>query len=362
MTLAMKIIRVGIIGQGRSGHDIHARTIVKFVADRFRVVAVADPTPRQLVSDLLGADCVKLSDYRQLLKRTDIDLIVNASPSHLHVPLSLEALDAGFDVLCEKPVARTAAEVDLLVAKAREKGKTFAIFQQSRFGPYFQKIREVIDSGVLGRIVLIKTAWNGFARRWDWQTLQELNGGSLRNTGPHPVDQALALFGFDAMPRVCCVLDRATTLGDAEDVVKIILSGPGRPTIDVEISSCSAYNSHTYVVNGTCGSLAGSTDHLEWKYFKPSEAPKQVVTREPLEGRTWCSEELKWYTGSWDLPKEPDAGLFDMMARSFYRALHASLADGKPLAVQPSEVRRQIAVMEECFRQNPLPAREVARA
>jgi predicted dehydrogenase len=355
MTQAMKTIRVGIIGQGRSGHDIHARTIVKFVPERFTVVAVADPRPGQLVSDLLAKDVARLADYRQLFRRTDIDLIVNASPSNLHVPISLEALESGFNVLCEKPVARTAAEVDRLIETARRKGKLFAIFQQSRFGPYFQKIREVIASGVLGRIVLIKTAWNGFARRWDWQTVQEMNGGSLRNTGPHPLDQALCLFGFDAMPRVACVLDRATTLGDAEDTVKLILSGPGRPTIDLEICSCSAYNSHTYVVNGTHGSLAGSTEHLEWKYFKPDEAPRQSVTLEPLPGRTWCAEDLKWHTGSWDLPKEEGAGIFDVMARAFYRGLHDSLVDGKPLVVQPVEVRRQIAVMEECFRQNPLP-------
>ena len=353
MTLAMKTIRVGIIGQGRSGHDIHARALVKFVGDRYKVVAVTDPRPAQLVSDTLEKECARLADYRGLFRRTDLDLIVNASPSHLHVPITLEALRAGFNVLCEKPIARSAAEVDTLVAAAKRKCRLFAIFQQSRFAPYFRQIRSVIDSGVLGRIVLVKMAWNSFGRRWDWQTLQEYNGGSLRNTGPHPVDQALQLFGTDIMPRVACVLDRATTFGDAEDVVKLLLSGPGRPTIDIEICSNSAYNSYGYVVNGTYGSLAGTTEHLDWKYFKPEEAPKQTLTREPMPGRTWCSEELKWHAGSWDLPKE-GPGIYDTMAREFYLALYETIVDGKPLVVQPLEVRQQMAVMEECHRQNPL--------
>ena len=348
----MKRIRVGIIGQGRSGHDIHARTIVKCVADRFQVVAVADPRPAQLQSDILGKDCVSLGDYRQLLGRRDIDLVVNASPSHLHVPITIEALEAGFNVLCEKPLAHCVADVDRVITTAERTGRLFAIFQQSRFAPYFQQVRSVIDSGVLGRIVLVKIASNSFARRWDWQTLQEYDGGSLRNTGPHPLDQALQLFGTDSMPRVSCVMDRATTFGDAEDVVKLIMSGPGRPTIDIEICCCSAYNPYTFQVNGTHGSLAGTTEHLEWKFYKPEEAPKQTLTREPLPGRTWCSEELQWHAGSWDRPQ--DVGLFDSMASDFYRNLYDALVEKKPLEVLPRHVRQQIAVIEECHRQNPL--------
>jgi hypothetical protein len=61
---------------------------------------------------------------------------------------------------------------------------------------------------------------------------------------------------------------------------------------------------------------------------------------------------LKWHQGSWDIPKEMP--MFDMMAKAFYTALHASLAEGRPLVVTPQHVRQQIAVIEECHRQNPL--------
>lgn len=349
----MKKLRVGIIGQGRSGHDIHAHTIVNHLADRFQVVAVADPRPGQLESGILPADCARLGDHRELLRRKDLDLVVNAAPSHLHVPLSIEALEAGFNVLCEKPLARSVAEVDRMVATARRKGRLLAAFQQSRFGQYFRQVRSVIDSGVLGRIVLVKIRFSSFSRRWDWQTLQECNGGSLLNTGPHPLDQALQLFGTDLMPRVSCVMDRATTFGDAEDVVKILLHGPGRPCIDLEISCCSAYKPNTYEVDGTRGSLVGGMEHMDWKYFKLDEAPRQVLTREPIPGRAWCREDLPWHEESWDRPTE-GPGL-DVMAKSFYTNLHEALVEGSPLAVKLEEVRRQIEVIEECHRQNPLP-------
>ncbi len=352
----MKRIRVGIIGQGRSGHNIHARTLVKLVADRYQVVAVADPAPRQLESDLLDAATARHQDYRELLRRKDLDLVVNASPSHLHVPITLEALDAGHAVLCEKPFARRAAEVDQVMERARTKGRFLAVFQQSRFAPYFQQARSVMHSGALGRIVMVKIAWGGFSRRWDWQTVQEYNGGSLLNTGPHPVDHALQIFGTDRMPEVFATMDGATSFGDAEDTVKVILRGAGRPTIDLEISSCAVYTPYNYQVNGTHGSLTGTMRHLEWKYFKSEEAPKQVLTREPLVGRTWCSESLAWHEGHWDFPGDEEK-LYDTMAQAFYTSLYGSLVEGAPLAVSLQEVRQQIAVIEECHRQNPRPRR-----
>src|SRR5205823_9602223 len=123
--------------------------------------------------------CDVYPDYTALLERDDLDLIVNAAPSKYHVPYTLALLEAGRNVLCEKPLASSAADVDRLIAASERSGKTFAIFQQSRFGPYFRKVREVIESGVLGDIVQISMAANGFSRRYDWQTLTSEMGGNL---------------------------------------------------------------------------------------------------------------------------------------------------------------------------------------
>jgi predicted dehydrogenase len=355
----MKRIRVGIIGQGRSGRDIHAHSLATVVPQLYEIVAVADLQQDRCDRAVKELGCAAYTDHRKLFARNDIDLVVNASPSHLHVPITLEALDAGFNVLCEKPVARRAKDVDRIVAKARKKGRLLAAYQQSRFAPYFLKVREVIDSGVLGRVVMVKISFSGFARRWDWQTLQDHNGGNLLNTGPHPMDQALQLIGTDAMPKVFCLMDRAVTWGDAEDHAKVILCRPGRPTIDIEISSCNPYNLYTYQVFGTQGGLTGTTDHLEWKWFDPAKAPKQHLMEEPLPGPSYCTETLPWESGSWDAPRD-GLNLFDTMAKAFYENLHAALTSGAPLAVPMEHVRRQIAVIEECHRQNPLSRRKPA--
>jgi len=348
--MANRPIRVAILGQGRSGYDIHARHLAR--DRRYTIVAVAEPLAdrREQAEREFGAQTYE--DYRDLIRRDDLDLVVNAAPSHLHVPISLEVLAAGHNVLCEKPLARRAAEVDQLIAASRRAGKLLAIFQQSRFAPYFEQVGKVIRSGVLGRIVMIKVAANGFGRRWDWQTLQECNGGNLLNTGPHPLDQALQLFG-PGMPTITCLMDRANTFGDADDHVKLLLSGEGRPTIDLEISSCCAYPLYAYQVYGTRGGLSGTTTEIAWKYFDPRRAPRQTLLREPLAGRAYCRETLKWTERKWTVPKGK-ADLFSYMSRQFYSHLHKTLTEGAPLVITPEQVRQQIAVIEECHRQNPL--------
>ncbi|NLW51239.1 MAG: Gfo/Idh/MocA family oxidoreductase [Candidatus Brocadiaceae bacterium] len=348
-----KQIRVGVIGQGRSGYDIHVGHLR--TDRRFKVVAVADPLERQRADAVneLGAD--GYADHADLLARDDLDLVVNASPSHLRVPIALEAFKAGHNVLCEKPLARTVRDVDRMIRAAKGAGKLLAVYQQSRFAPYFEQVKKVIDSGVLGRIVMIKCAFNGFARRWDWQTLQENHGGNLLNTGPHPMDQVLQLFG-DGKPEVKCIMDRANTWGNAEDHVKVLLTGKNRPTIDLEISSCAAYSPYTYMVYGTKGGLTATTTEAKWKYFRPVRAPKQTLIRTPLEGRQYCREKLPWVEKTWTVPKGR-AHLFPTMAKAFYTQLYNALTEGTPLIVTLEQVRRQIAVMEECHRQNPLSKR-----
>lgn len=352
----MQQLKVAILGQGRSGRDIHGAHLITD-SERFKIVAIVDPMENRRERAFKEYGCDVYADHHDLYDRKDIDLVINATPSHMHVPITKEFLNHGFNVLCDKPLARKAEEVDMLISTAGRQGKLLAVFQQSRFAPCFQQVKKVMDSGVLGRIVQISLAYNGFARRWDWQTLQDFNGGNLLNTGPHPVDQALRLLDVAGMPEVICIMDRANTFGDAEDYVKLLLRAGGRPVIDLEISSCCAYPSFTYNVQGTCGGLVGSTEHVEWKYFKPREAPKQILISEPLsnaEGMpAFCSEQLKWYQESWDMDKT-NGDLYPVMAAEYYKMLYNAMVDGAPMEVTVEQVRQQIAVMEECHRQNPL--------
>ena len=352
----MKKLKLAILGQGRSGRDIHGKYLLT-ATDKFEVAYVVDPLEnRREIAKREYPGCQVLADYRELFDKEPVDFVVNATPSHLHYAVTRDLLEHGFNVLCEKPFAKTAAEVDSLIETAEKNGKMLAVFQQSRFAPYFEKVKEVIASGVLGELVQVNIEFNGYQRRWDWQCCQCFNGGNLYNTGPHPVDQALNILNdYDTMPEIYCKMGRVNTFGDAEDYLKLILTAPNKPLIDVEIISCDAYPSFTYNIKGSRGGLKGNMTEISWKYFLEEEAPAQHLIKEPLQSPEglplYCSEALTWHEGGW---KVEDAGTFTYAVGKLYQTLYDHLTEGKALVVTPRQVRQQIAVMEEAHRQNPM--------
>ena len=350
----MKQLNIAIIGQGRSGRDIHAKYLTQ-ASDKYKIVYTVEAIAERRVKAEKELGCPSLPDYKELLEKKDIDFVVNASFSHQHLPITLDLLDHGFNVLCEKPLAHTAAQVNELIDKQKQRGKMLAIFQQSRFAPYFEQVKKIISSGILGRIVQIGVQFNGYARRWDWQTLQEYGGGSLYNTGPHPVDQVLNLLDYEGNPNVFCKMDRVNTWGDAEDYVKLIITDPDKPLIDVEISSCDAYPSFTYNIHGSTGGLKGDMKEIKWRWFDPSQSPDQKLLRAPLHDNDWnplyCRESISWNEDAW---KGDETAVFSDAVARLYDTVYDHLVNGKPLIVTAEQVRQQIWVMEEAHRQNPL--------
>lgn len=352
----MKKLNVAIIGQGRSGRDIHG-AFFRREPDQFQVVAVVDALEDRRARAREEYGCDAYATYQELFGRTDVDLVVNSTFSYMHSAITVDLLNHGFNVLVEKPAAQTAAQVQEMIDAAKKNNRMVAVFQQSHFAPYFEQVQEVIASGKLGRIVQINIAFNGYSRRWDWQCSQAFGGGNLYNTGPHPLEQALTLLNYwDDMPGVFCKMDNANCFGDAEDYVKLILTAPERPLIDLEISSCDAYPSCTYKLQGTRGGLTGTMTQMDWKYYCAVEAPKQKLILEPLakaDGTpAYCGEKLEWTSESWTAD---GARTFTYSVKKYYDTIRRHLLEGAPLTVTMEQVKRQIAVIEECHRQNPMP-------
>ena len=170
-----EVIRVGLGGLGRSGFGIHGAYLRS--DPRFQVVAAADLLPERRAEAKEAFGCRVFENCRSMLEEGGFDVFVNAMPSCLHVEYSLEGLSRGFHVISEKPAAPTVRDFDRIAECARAHGVRFFPFQNSRYQPYFRKIREVISSGVLGEILCIRSNWSSFARRWDWQTRQDQLGG-----------------------------------------------------------------------------------------------------------------------------------------------------------------------------------------
>jgi predicted dehydrogenase len=345
-------IRVGIAGLGRSGWAIHAHLLAP-LTEKFQIVAVTDEDATRRGEAIDRFDCQAYPTYDELLADHAVELVVVSLPSFLHAPASLAALKANKHAICEKPMAISMEEADAMVAAAAATDRVFSIFQQRRYNPDFVKVREIIDSGILGRIVQIRIAESKFTRRWDWQTLQKFGGGSLNNTGAHFLDQALQLFG-PASPTVFCELDRSLTLGDADDHVKLVFTALDSPVLDIEISSCDAFPPPNWHIFGTQGGLTGTTRSLRWKWIVPEEQASRTLDVRPTPDRSYNRDELNWREDSWEF-----TGDVNDAYRGFYHDLHATIREGAPLAITPESVRRTMWLQEECHRLAPL-SREFA--
>ncbi|MEM2926940.1 MAG: Gfo/Idh/MocA family oxidoreductase [Candidatus Bathyarchaeia archaeon] len=334
-------IKVGIAGLGRSGWNIHARTLEK-LPDKYRVVAVSDPIDERRQEAITKFGCKAYSDFDDLIKDEEVELVVISTPSHLHAPHTIKALEAGKHVVSEKPMATNLHEADTIIETAKKSPKIFTVFQNSIFSPDYLKVKEIIQSGKLGRIVLIRICAHSFGRRWDWQTLKRFGGGELRNNGVHLIAQGLSFLG-NKEPDIFFDLQKTLTLGDTEDHVKVILKAPDSPLIDIEVTRACAYPQDYWLVMGTQGGLTGNRYSLKWKYFNLKDLPPRRVETEPTPDRSYNVEEIPWKEESWSSAGSKDS------ATCFYEELYKTLRWGAPLKITPEFVRRIMGIIEKCL-------------
>lgn len=342
-------LRVGIAGLGRSGWNIHAKSLAK-LPDLYRVSAVMDPEPERCAEARAAHGCRVHPDFEALAADPDLDVVVVASPNHLHADHAVAALDAGKHVVCEKPFALTVDEADRAIAAAERSGRVLTPFQNRRYEPHFLKVKELIDSGVLGRVVHVRLSWHQFTRRWDWQTLRRFGGGLLNNNGSHLLDHALQLLPDDAEPEVFADLQRVLSLGDTEDHVKIVLTtpdSPDQPTIDVELSNASIFPQDRWLVLGTRGGLRGTAERLTWRTVDWEALPERTLETAAATGRTYNHDPVTWQEHTWDAPPaNPAAARVDYAG--FYGDLYRTIRAGAPLIITPQSVRRLIVTLARC--------------
>ncbi len=334
-------IRVGILGLGRSGWNMHADALSK-LPEHYRVTAVFDPNRERRAEAETRFGCRSFDELDALLKE-DLELVVVASPSHLHTEHVVKAFEAGHHVLAEKPLAGTLEEVDTMIAAGRHAGKLFSVNQNYRYKDDFRKVSEVMASGKLGEIVQIRMSIHQFSRRWDWQTLRRFNGGILNNHGAHVLDWMLTHFTDDEPELFCQLLCTPLYAGDADSHAKVVLKPKDGPIMDAELTHCNAYPQNTWLVMGTQGSLTGTSRELRWTYFDPDTLPPLELSTEPTPDRSYNRESLPLIEETLVLEPIPNGDLVLL-----YRDLFTSIREGTPLAITAESVRRQIALLERC--------------
>ena len=150
-----KKLNIGVIGYGGRLRDVVSRILAEDQEHRLRVVAACDPDPgsQNLIRKDFGTDCRICSSEEDLVNDPELDWVFIGSWNCHHARQAVLALNAGKNVFCEKPLATSLEDCLAIREAAKKSGKTFAFGLVLRYSPHCQRVKEVIRSGVLGRIV-----------------------------------------------------------------------------------------------------------------------------------------------------------------------------------------------------------------
>jgi len=134
-----------------------------------RIAAVCDIYDKHLAMGMEMADPKAIredTDYRKLLDRKDIDAVLIAAPDHWHVPMTVDACNAGKDVYVEKPLTHSLAEGAAVIAAQNDNKKIVQVGTQQRNMPHLKEAKEILRSGLLGDIHKVQMSWNRNQARW----------------------------------------------------------------------------------------------------------------------------------------------------------------------------------------------------
>lgn len=190
-------LRAGVIGLGFAG-ETHLKSYLQIPGVEAVALAGLETAKLQQLGTTYNVPHLYES-YEDLLARDDLDLISVCVPNHLHAPIAIAALEQGRHVLCEKPLARTAAEAQAIVDAAKRADRVLHVAFNHRMRGDVQVLKQYLDAGSLGRIYHAKASWmrrSGIPGAGSWFTNKEMaGGGPLIDLGVHVLDLALFLLG-----------------------------------------------------------------------------------------------------------------------------------------------------------------------
>lgn len=205
-------LNAGVIGVGNMGRH-HARNYSEIIATDLVAVSDIDPKVGREVAERLK--CKFYADYREMLKKEKIDLVTIAVPTKLHKKVALDCIAKGIHILIEKPIAATVVEAKEIVQKAKQKGIKFTIGHIERFNPAVLKLKEMIDKGDLGELVMVATFRLGPA------PTQIRDANVVIDIGVHDIDIMNWFFG--KLPEKITATGGSALLHTREDHVEAFL-------------------------------------------------------------------------------------------------------------------------------------------
>jgi predicted dehydrogenase len=277
------ILRVGIIGYGRIGHE-HAGWIA--AAEGIRAVAVADATAQRLaLAESRGLKAFERIEA--MLAEPALDAILVSSPTAFHFDHAMKALDAGRHVMVEKPMAMDFAQAAQLAERAARAGRVISVFHNRRWDVDFLTVKGAVESGVFGKLINVESRlgqWGSCvgpaAREWrpGWRNEAAFGGGGLFDWGSHFIDQLWQIM-LPARPvRVFAQLRGNVWARDCDDFARVLIDFDNSACGLMEVNTTTTRPLPRWHIDGTSGS-AESPFSLEFDVVRWAK-----ITFSPADG------------------------------------------------------------------------------
>ncbi|MDR1525680.1 MAG: Gfo/Idh/MocA family oxidoreductase [Tannerella sp.] len=185
-------IKTGLASYGMSGQVFHAPFIGAH--PQFELTAITERSKNLAGKRYPEAQTVRRVE--ELLALEALELVVINTPDATHYEYTKKALEAGKNVIVEKPFTITTAEGEELIALAGERGLMLCVYQNRRWDADFLTVKEIIDNHKIGRVVEFESTFSRYRNYIQAGNWKEQDGGMTYNLGSHLIDQCLCLFGM----------------------------------------------------------------------------------------------------------------------------------------------------------------------
>lgn len=261
------MIRAGLVGFGLGGRVFHAPLLSS--VEGLELAAVVERSTNNAAARYPGITTYRSLDA--LLADPSLDLIVVTTPNGTHYDVARQALEAGKNVVVDKPTCVTSDQIAQLISLATERGVLLVPFHNRRWDSEFRTIQKLLREGSLGRLVHFESTLDRWRTtvRVPWKDDSSLGGGLLMDLGTHLADQALVLFGKPEA--VGAELVRERDGEGAEDSFTVRLRYPGL-WVTLAANQLSSLGRPRFHLRGTTGNF--------WKIAPdPQETALSKITR-----------------------------------------------------------------------------------
>lgn len=335
--------KAAIIGYGGMGSWHHEQ--MKNKIQEIEVVGAFDLRP-EAREKIVENGLKSYSSAEELLADTGIDLVIIATPNDVHKSYSIKSLQAGKNVVCEKPVTMNAGELEEVIQVARECGKVFSVHQNRRWDKDYRIIREIVNQGIIGRPYFIESRVQGSrGAMHGWRGHKQNGGGMLLDWGVHLLDQMLQLMD-EPVVSVCANL--VSVFSDqVDDSIKLNLRFASGVSALLEMSTNCFINHPRWHVSGTEGTAVVEDWACNGRVVKLDTAAEMewaddIVYTEAGPTRTMAPRPVQT-TRQMDLP-EVQTDWSD-----YYKNIAGVLAGKEELIVKPEQALRVMKLVDLLF-------------